>query len=296
MNAEKSRSLFEMESKYQSEKKEKEILKLTAEKREKNFLLFTLSGLIILMIIMGFFINKNIRNRRIISEQTIRIKEQHIQELEKERQLIATRSVLLGEETERSRMARDLHDGLGGLLSGVKINLSAMKGNSIITDENAEAFNHAIKLLDHSITELRRVAHNMMPETLVHYGIKAAFEDFVTRIRNENTPEIDFQFFGEEGRYSAELEITVYRIGQELVNNAMKHSEAGTINLQLILESTRLCIQVIDNGKGFDTSGNNGGGKGLESIRDRVAANNGKFEIWSKPGEGTEATVEFLVS
>jgi len=77
-----------------------------------------------------------------------------------------------------------------------KINLSAMKGNSIITDENARAFSHAIKLLDHSITELRRVAHNIMPETLVHYGLKAAFEDFVSRVRTDNTPELDFQFFG----------------------------------------------------------------------------------------------------
>ncbi|NVO21078.1 MAG: sensor histidine kinase [Bacteroidetes bacterium] len=296
VNAEKARSLFELETKYQSEKKEKEILKLTSEKREKNFLILTLTCLVFLMTIIGFFIFKNIRNNRIITEQTIRIKEQHIQELEKERQLIATRSVLQGEEAERSRMARDLHDGLGGLLSGVKINLSAMKGNSIITEENAQAFDHAIKLLDHSITELRRVAHNMMPETLVHYGLKAAFEDFISRMRTEDLPGIDFQFFGEEGRYSSELEITVYRIGQELVNNALKHSEAQSINLQLISESSRLCIQVMDNGKGFDTSLKSSGGKGLESIRDRVAANNGKFEIWSKPSEGTEATVEFLLS
>jgi two-component system, NarL family, sensor kinase len=295
-NAIKAKSLFELETKFQSEKKEKEIVKLRAEKREKNILIFALSGLMAIVIILGLFIFKNIRNKRIISEQTIRIREQQILEMEKERQLIATKSVLQGEEAERTRMARDLHDGLGGMLSSVKINLSSMKGNSIITDENAEAFNHAIGLLDHSITELRRVAHNMMPETLVHYGLKVAFEDFVSRISTENTPQIDFQFFGQEGRYSSELEITGYRIGQELVNNALKHSGAGTINLQLISETNRLCIQVMDNGKGFDTSVPTGGGKGLVSIRDRVTAMNGTFEIWSKPGEGTETTAEFLVS
>jgi two-component system, NarL family, sensor kinase len=294
-NAEKTRELFELETKYQSEKNEKEIVKLRAEKREKNIMLLALSGLILILSFLGYFIVKQIRNKRIIAEQTLEIKERQILELEKERQLIATKSVLQGEEAERTRMARDLHDGLGGMLSSVKINLSSMKGNSIITNENAEAFNHAIGLLDHSIKELRRVAHNMMPETLVHYGLKTAFEDFISRIGTDNTPEIDFQFFGEAGRYSSELEITVYRIGQELVNNALKHSGAKTINLQLISETSRLCIQVIDNGKGFDTSQPSGGGKGLESIRDRVTAMNGTFEIWSKPDEGTETTVEFLV-
>ena len=295
ISAEKSKALFELETRYQTEKKEKEILTLTTEKRERNMLLLILFGLILFLLILGFFIIKYFRSKKTIAEQTVSIREQHIRELEKERQLIATKSVLQGEEAERGRMARDLHDGLGGMLSSVKINLSTMKGNSIITDENAEAFNHAISLLDHSITELRRVAHNMMPETLVHYGLKAAFEDFVSRIRTENVPGIDFQFFGVEGRYSSELEITVYRIGQELVNNSLKHSEAGTINLQLISETNRVCLQVIDNGKGFDSTKASGGGKGLESIRDRIAAMDGKFEIWSNPGEGTEATVEFLV-
>ncbi|MBK7214354.1 MAG: sensor histidine kinase [Bacteroidales bacterium] len=295
VTVEKARSLFELETKYQTEKKEKEILQLTTEKREKNIALLGLASLLLIVAVMGYFILKNIRHKRVIAEQTLRIKEQQILEMEKERQLIATKSVLQGEEAERSRMARDLHDGLGGMLSSVKINLSSMKGDSIISEENAEVFNHALRLLDHSITELRRVAHNMMPETLVHYGLKVAYEDFINRIRTDQTPKIDFQFFGEENRYTRELEITLYRIGQELVNNAMKHASASQISLQFIAEPGRICLQVIDDGKGFDTA-HQQGGKGIESIRDRVAANNGKFELWSKPGEGTEATIEFLLS
>lgn len=293
-NAQKSKALFELETRYQTEKKEKEILKLTIEKKEKNRLLYFLAALILILLVLGYFIIKNFRNRRTIAEQTLKIQEQHILELEKERQLIATKSVLQGEEAERSRMARDLHDGLGGMLSSVKINLSSMKGNSILSDENADAFNHALNLLDHSITELRRVAHNMMPETLVHYGLKAAFQDFITRIRTDQTPAIEFQFYGQEGRYSAEMEITIYRIGQELVNNALKHARASQITLQFISEPARLCLEVSDDGQGYDSS-RKASGKGLESIRDRVSANNGRFEIWSKPGEGTEATVEFLL-
>jgi signal transduction histidine kinase len=295
-NSEKSKQILELETRFQTEKKEKEILKLTSEKREKTFLLYALTGLILFLSILAYFIFKNISHKKLIAEQTIEIKEQHIQDLEKERQLIATKSVLKGEESERSRMARDLHDGLGGLLSGVKINLSSMKGNSIITSENAETFDHAIRLLDTSISELRRVAHNLMPETLNRYGLKTALNDFVTEMSTGQTPVLSFRFFGEDVRYQTQLELTMYRIAQELVNNALKHSAATSIDVQLIGETDRICVQVVDNGKGFDTSGKSGDGKGLISIRDRVTANNGRFEIESTPGEGTEATVEFLLS
>ncbi len=296
VTAEKSKQLFELETRYQTEKKEKEIVKLTSEKREKNLLLIALSGLILMLLVSGYFFVKNIRNKKLIAEQTLEIKEQYIQDLEKERQLVATKSVLKGEESERSRMARDLHDGLGGLLSGVKINLSAMKGNSILTSENAQAFDHAIKLLDTSISELRRVAHNLMPETLNHYGLKTALNDFIAEMSKNPSTELTFSFFGADIRFESQLELTAFRIAQELVNNALKHSGAAKIDLQLIADVDRICIQVVDNGKGFDTKGKSGDGKGLVSIRDRVTANNGRFEIESTPGEGTEATVEFLLS
>ena len=296
VTAEKAKQLFELETRYQTEKKEKEIVKLTSEKREKNLMLVALSALLLMLAISSYFFVKNISHKKLIAEQTIEIKEQHIQDLEKERQLVATKSVLKGEESERSRMARDLHDGLGGLLSGVKINLSSMKGNSIITSENAQAFDHAIKLLDTSISELRRVAHNLMPETLNHYGLKTALNDFIGEMSKNPATELTFSFFGADIRFESQLELTAYRIAQELVNNAMKHSDATKIDLQFIADIDRICLQVVDNGKGFDVKSKSGYGKGLVSIHDRVAAYNGRFEIESNPGHGSEATVEFLLS
>ncbi len=258
-----------------------------------------LAGLLVVLtmaILLVILISRNFRYKRNITEQHLKLKEQQLSELRKERELLATRSVLQGEESERSRMARDLHDGLGGLLSGVKINLSSMKGNSIITSENAEAFDHAIRLLDTSIGELRRVAHNLMPETLNHYGLKTALNDFVNEIGNSPSTALNFRFFGDDIRYNTQLELTVYRIAQELVNNALKHSGAATIDLQLIASSDRICIQVVDNGRGFIPfdAGNNG--KGLVTIRERVQAFNGRFELESKPGDGTEISIEFPVS
>ena len=295
-NKEFQQALMNMQVKYETEKKEKAILKLSAEKRERNILIYSLIGLFLILSGLGYSIFNNVRKNKIIIEQQLLVKEKQLAELEKERQLIATKSVLKGEESERSRMARDLHDGLGGLLSGVKLNLSAMKGNSIITHENAQAFDHAITLLDTSISELRRVAHNLMPETLNHYGLKTALHDFVGEMNKNPATTLTFSFFGADIRFESQLELTVFRIAQELVNNAMKHSGAAKIDLQLIADIDRVCIQVVDNGKGFDVESKSCEGKGLVSIRDRVTANNGRFEIESAPGSGTEATVEFLLS
>lgn len=193
-------------------------------------------------------------------------------------------------------MATDLHDGLGGLLSSAKINLASMKGNMILTSENVSLFNHALSLLDSSISELRRVAHNLMPATLNHSGLHSALGDFAKQVSPHNQPKVRFIAIGENIRYIKELELTAYRITQELVNNAMKHSNAKTIDVQLFTEPTRLCIQITDDGVGFEPNeAYQKEGKGLKSIRDRVTTFNGKINIWSKAGQGTEIMVEFDV-
>jgi two-component system, NarL family, sensor kinase len=296
-NAEKSKQIIELETKYQSELKQKEIMRLKAEQKRKNTLTYSLFAVIAMLGLAIYFYVRFVRKKKIIVEQELLIRENKIRELEQEKVYLAARSVMEGEEAERSRLASDLHNGLGGLLSGIKINLSSMKENAVITHENVSAFNHALSLLDTSISELRRIAHNLMPETLNHYGLKTALEDFCTQVSPTGKPEISLQFFGDEIRYTKEMELTIYRVIQELVNNALKHSEASRINVQLFSEPKRVSAQVTDNGKGFDSSRTEKEKlwKGLENIRDRITAMNGRFDIWSSPGQGTEASVEIEI-
>lgn len=296
-NAEKSRQIIEIETKYQSELRQKEILRLKAEQKRRNALVYTLFAVVLLLAFSIYYFVRISRKNRIIDGQNLQLKEDKIRELEQERMYLAARSVMEGEEAERTRLASDLHNGLGGLLSGIKINLSSMKENAVITHENVTAFNHALSLLDTSISELRRIAHNLMPETLNHYGLKTAIEDFCTQVAPSGQPELSLHFFGDEIRFSRDIELTMYRVIQELVNNALKHSEATAINIQMFSEADRLSVQVTDNGKGFDISSgeNERKGKGIENIRDRITALNGKLEIWSKPGQGTEVSVEFEI-
>jgi len=297
-NNEKSNQIFELETKYQAEKKQAEIEKLTLIKQQSRLLISILVVTLMLVSLFGYTYFRNIRNKKIIADQKLEIKEKQLQELEKERQLTAAKSVLQGEETERSRLAGDLHDGLGGLLTSVKLKLSSMKENSIITSENLAHFNHALDLLDTSITEMRRVAHNLMPETLMHYGLRTALSDFIKQVEPEGIPIIRFSTFGDDLRFEKEIEITLYRISQELVTNALKHAQARQIDIQLFTEKDRICVQVNDNGIGFDPEKHESleTGKGLKNIRDRVTAFNGRFELISQSGKGTECTIEFLIT
>ena len=293
-NNEKSKQIFELETKYQSEKKEKEILSLNLKEKKQSQFISALVFILLTIILLGLYIILKVRTKRIIAEQTVEIKEQKIRELKREHQLISTQLVLEAEEIERKRIARDLHDGLGGLLSGVKLSFSNIKGNMIIPSKNVKSFDNALDMLDTSIKELRRVAHNMMPEGLVKFGLKDALADFCESLNSSLSMKVKFQFFGDFKRIEQKVEIGAYRIVQELMNNAVKHAEADELIVQMVQEPTRLSLIVQDNGKGFDTNAvKQGNGIGLSSVKTRIDALNGRIDIHSEIGKGSEFTIEF---
>ena len=227
-----------------------------------------------------YFRHKNIKAKKQLAEQKII-------RLEQEKQLSAAQAVLDGETAERTRLARDLHDGLGGMLSAVKLNLFDMKQGAIIEAEDVSRFNKVMEMLDNSMQELRRITHNMMPEALSRYGLKVALNEFCNSFR-----EVHFHFFGDDRRLDNKLEVTIYRVVYELVNNALRHAGARNINVQLINEIDLVALNVQDDGKGFDPDKETDG-TGLDNIRTRIASLNGTINIYSQPGEGTEIDVEF---
>ena len=277
-NKEFQNSLSEMEVKYQTEKKEIRINTLEKE-RILYGVIFAVSLLGIIILLGALYLRQRAKKR---------LAEQQVFQLKKEKQLIATHAILEGEATERTRLARDLHDGLGGMLSAVKLNLFDMKkGNAILASDDVIQFNKVIDMLDSSITELRRVAHNMMPESLSRYGLKVSLQDFCNSMSN-----VHFHFFGNEKRLENTLEIMIYRSVHELVNNAVKHAEAENINVQIIQEPDRISLTVQDDGKGFEVKSDING-TGLNNIRTRAESVGGTMNVYSEPGKGTEVNVEF---
>jgi signal transduction histidine kinase len=256
--------IAEQEVRYETEKKELRIAALEQEKR-LYFMLIALAVFTVIAVVAFLVISR-------------RLARQKIRQLEQEKQLTAAEAVIEGETAERSRLARDLHDGLGGMLAAVKINLS-----------DIEQLQKAREMLDSSIEELRRVAHHLMPASLLRFGMKASLEDFCRAF-----PNVQFHFFGDDRRISEKIEVLVYRCVYELVNNAVKHSGADTINVQLLLDDTRLALTVQDNGHGFDPTTAKEG-MGLENLRTRLAAFGGTMDIASAEGEGTETNIELAI-
>lgn len=272
----------ELRIKYETEQKESQIELLN--QRHKSILLISIIGgtALLLGILALFFLFLWSRQKR-------RKTELQLKQLEQEKQLVATRSVLEGEMQERSRLARDLHDGLGGILSAAKINMSELKNGALLEFPGVESINRVMDLLDESLRELRRVAHHLMPESLSRYGLKVALSDFCRTVE-----KIEFAWFGEDDRLDSQLEIVMYRIAHELVNNALKYSDADRILVQIVQDADRISLTVVDNGKGFDTSAATTG-TGIGHIRDRVAALKGNMNISSTENEGTEVHVELKI-
>ncbi|WP_462250666.1 sensor histidine kinase, partial [Ferruginibacter sp.] len=180
--------------------------------------------------------------------------------------------------------------------SGVKFSLSNMKDNLIITPDNMTVFERSLDMLDTSIKELRRVAHNMMPELLTKFGLDEALKEYCNSINATNLLSVKYQSIGMDTRLEKSGEIIIYRIIQELLNNIMKHAAAKEATVQVVKEEGRLSIIVEDDGKGFDTALiKNNKGAGLTSIQSRVDYLKGQLEIHSETGKGTLVNIEFNI-
>jgi signal transduction histidine kinase len=247
-------TVSDMMIQYDTEKKETRIAILEKERQ-----LYTGLGITgaLLAVALGFVLWQKQKNVR------------------KEKQLIATRSILDGEMMERTRLAQDLHDRLSGNLSAMKIELS----------KRAESLQTINDQLDRCIRDIRDTAHDLMPVSL-QFGMKVALEDFATKF-----PNVSFHFFGVEKRLRERMEYVIYCCACELVNNSVRHSGAKSINVQLVQDSKHATLTVSDDGCGFDEQ-NVAKGLGLQSIRNRVVSCKGKIDVVSMSGKGTETTIE----
>lgn len=272
-------AVSETEIKYETEKKEAHIESLLKEKHLYGAITLTTGVCLCLLLLILALLYKNMRQKKAIAEQ-------RVAQLEKEKQLVATQAVLEGETAERSRLARDLHDGLGGLLSAVKLNLFDIKKGVVIDSEDIFRFDKVIDMLDQSMHELRRVAHNMMPESLSRYGLRVSLNAFCSSF-----PIVKFHFFGHDCRFNQEVETTIYRATLELVNNAVKHSHATTINVQLVQDPDRISLLVEDNGQGFNPEEIQQG-SGFRNIKNRIHSIGGSLNLLSSSGKGSEITIE----
>lgn len=279
--------ITDLEKKYETSKKDQQLLLQQTQLQRRKTLIYILIGAAAALLIFSFLAYRNYNHRK-------KLQQQRINELETQQQLTATEAILKGEEQERTRLAKDLHDGLGGMLSGIKFSFQTMKGNMVMTPDNQHAFERSMDMLDSSIKEMRRVAHNMMPEALVKFGLNTALKDFCNDINQSGVLRVNYQSIGlENEEVEQTTAVNIYRIVQELINNTLKHAAAKSAIVQVSKKGDSFSITVEDDGKGFDPDvSKTGNGIGWTNIRSRVEYMKGHCDVQSEPGKGVSVHIE----
>ncbi|MDR6565512.1 sensor histidine kinase [Chitinophaga ginsengisegetis] len=277
-----------LEIKFRNAEHQRKITELNASNDKANFalkrtillswLLGLVSVLLFIILLLGYFFYKN-KKRTALQQEQIKV----------------SHAMLQGQEEERKRVARDLHDSLGGLLASTKINLSRIAGSG--STGNRPELEGIIGQMDTSVTELRRIAHNMMPEMLLRLGLEAALKDLCDTFESEKTT-VRFLCFGIQPNIPQGEQVIIYRIAQELLTNAVKHAGAKNILLQCNQRDNRFFITVEDDGTGFNKDVlHENQGMGFINIKTRVAYLNGKIEILSRGNQpGTSINIEVYVA
>lgn len=251
-----------------------------------------------IIILFGTYITirlyqQRLNTNQIIGKQKEELTQSRIAELESNLKLETMHSMLQGQEAERERISKDLHDSLGGLLSTVKLHFDAASSKTPSIEELPE-YQKAYGLLDEACKEVRNISNNMQPGALLKLGIVAAINDLINRIQSDKTPQMEFQHYGVDGGLDQTSTLNIYRIVQELLVNALKHAEAEEILIQLIQKDNELIIMVEDDGSGYDEA-NVKKGMGSGNIASRVKFLKGELSIDSEIGKGTTTLVTIPV-
>jgi len=280
---EKSKQIAELQTRYETSKKEGEILLLRQENELKESRLERNQILVILLVIgiTGLILLGFLWRNRLVLKQRV-----EIEATKAELRQSQLEAVITSQEEERKRFAADLHDGMGQLISAVKLNLSKdhVEKNSL---------NHAVEVLNEMNTEIRNIAFNLMPQVLIKGGLTEALTELATRVNRAGKIQMTVSEFDVPDDLQSDKKVALYRVCQEWVNNVIKYSKCSKINLQLVQHEDELVITLEDDGSGFDShSLANSQGNGWRNINSRLTLVNGQIDIDSRPGRtGTTATI-----
>lgn len=286
VNTSSESRIAEMQTLYETEKNQQQINLQQEQLSKKNYIL---AGIILVALLLGLLgVSGWLRYRL---KQRSRLQNEIMKQQE-----LSAKAVIEAEEDERQRIARDLHDGVGQMMSATKMNLSAIESDmKFDNNEQRASFEKIIGLVDESCKEIRNVSHNMMPNALLKKSLASAIRDFIDKM-DKKTLQIHLYTEGLDERLDSSVETVLYRIIQECVNNVIKHAQATTLDISVIKEKDGICATIEDNGKGFDIADKEKfEGIGLKNILTRVEYLKGTVDFDSSLTRGTAVVLHIPI-
>ena len=228
----------------------------------------------------------------VIYQKRIIKQENRLQKLENEKQQVLLKATIEGQERERKRLAKDLHDGIGSLLSGLSLNLKFQKNKSNTDPHQADFLKEAVKLVDEGIENVRTVSHNLMPATLEQFGLLSAIKECIGPINKTGEININLLAENDEFRLPSELSLGLLRVLQELIQNTIKHANATKVDVIVQFNTDKIIMCYKDNGIGFSLDTIETHGIGLKNIQSRIQALNGTLLFVQSKTTGFEVKIK----
>lgn len=298
LNTEKTRQIAEMQTQYETEKKEKENLRLQmankTKSQQRNF--FIISSLSLLLV-LGFLYNTYLQKQK-LAKTNEHIARQKITTLINEQEINTYNAMLEGQEEERKRIATDLHDRIGSILSTVKLMFSSMENKiDLAFDENKNQFVKTNDLLDEAVVEVRRISHDLHTGTVASFGLTTALQELCLTINQSKIVACKLNLYGDNERMSPQIELGIYRMVQEVFSNILKHSKATKVSLSYNKTEEYINLTIEDDGVGFDLNDiSKKDGIGLSNLRARAEILKGTYHIDSQINQGTISIIEIPLS
>lgn len=294
LNAGRIKAMIEAEQKYQNIAKTKELETRELELKRRWFQLLVMGALCLLLVVLSVLLVKNRNKTKKLAEKELQLKDSRIRELMQEQELKSIDAMLKGQDEERQRIAQDLHDRLGSILSTVKLHFSTMEEEiRKLQDKQHQSYVLATEMLDEAVDEVRKISHDLHTGSVSKFGLKTAVNQLIQALESGNTLRIRFMDNQIDPMNFAPFEVELYRIIQELLSNTLKHAEAKEVNMQLTKSEGFITFSYEDNGKGMNVQKlDESQGLGMVSIQNRVRKINGRSTIDSMPGHGFTFIIE----
>ncbi|MCB0736868.1 MAG: sensor histidine kinase [Bacteroidetes bacterium] len=284
------KSIREIQEKYDNERIRAVNAKLELKQKRLMIIITITAALCVIAILLVILYRQKMLSKAQLALKNEQISQQKIAELIKEKEVDRMANLMEGQEQERSRIAAELHDSIGSLLSTVKLHFEAI-GSKL--DVQVEQYNKGQEILDQACVEVRRISHNLASNVLAKFGFTAALYDMADTISTSGKLKMEVYVKNIDGALKNKQEIQLFRIIQELINNAIKHAKANVISITITRDDNELNAMIEDDGVGYDVATvEQKDGMGLANLKARVNHLNGKYHVESSLGNGTIVIVD----